>query len=183
MRASKERGRETERDGERRRATERDGERRSETPPYLARASAWCLGSRRRRLCAGGPSRPPPGSPSLLRGPRRSRTCGSCSGAGRRRRRAACSSSCSLSRAPWSSRWRRRCWPCICTDGSSPRSTHRRSRAAPHTSGVCVLLLQDLLQSCARGGRRRVEDCFSVTFLMPNKGHHHTAIITREEHA
>ena len=23
---------------------------------------------------------------------------------------------------------------------------------------VCVLLLQDLLQSCARGGRRRVED-------------------------
>ena len=24
--------------------------------------------------------------------------------------------------------------------------------------GVCVLLLQDLLQSCARGGRRRVED-------------------------
>ena len=26
------------------------------------------------------------------------------------------------------------------------------------TSGVCVLLLQDLLQSCARGGRRRVED-------------------------
>jgi hypothetical protein len=24
--------------------------------------------------------------------------------------------------------------------------------------GVCVLLLQDLLQSCSRGGRRRVED-------------------------
>jgi hypothetical protein len=23
---------------------------------------------------------------------------------------------------------------------------------------VCVLLLQDLLQSCSRGGRRRVED-------------------------
>ncbi len=27
-----------------------------------------------------------------------------------------------------------------------------------HSTGVCVLLLQDLLQSCARGGRRRVED-------------------------
>jgi hypothetical protein len=26
------------------------------------------------------------------------------------------------------------------------------------TVKVCVLLLQDLLQSCARGGRRRVED-------------------------
>jgi len=120
MRASKERRRDAD-----------PGERRSETPPYLARASAWCLGSRRRRLRAAGPSRPPPGSwlPEPLRGPGRSRTCGSCSGAGRRRRRA-CSSSCSLSRAPWSSRWRRRRWPCICTDGSSPRSsTHRRPRA------------------------------------------------------
>ena len=106
------------------------GERRSETPPYLARASAWCLGSRRRRLCAAGPSRPPPGSPS---GRSRSRTRGSCSGAGRRRRRAGRSGSCSLSRALWPSRWRRRCWPCICTGGSSPRSTHRRSarRARP----------------------------------------------------
>jgi hypothetical protein len=30
---------------------------------------------------------------------------------------------------------------------------------------VCVLLLQDLLQSCSRGGRRRVEDmCYETTF-------------------
>jgi hypothetical protein len=40
------------------------------------------------------------------------------------------------------------------------------ARGSVHWSGydttalicVCVLLLQDLLQSCARGGRRRVED-------------------------
>ncbi len=35
-------------------------------------------------------------------------------------------------------------------------------KAVPR-GGVCVLLLQDLLQSCARGGRRRVEDmCYGV---------------------
>jgi hypothetical protein len=28
----------------------------------------------------------------------------------------------------------------------------------PSRTSVCVLLLQDLLQSCSRGGRRRVED-------------------------
>ena len=32
------------------------------------------------------------------------------------------------------------------------------SRKLPQYQIVCVLLLQDLLQSCARGGRRRVED-------------------------
>jgi hypothetical protein len=31
-------------------------------------------------------------------------------------------------------------------------------RAGKGGKYVCVLLLQDLLQSCARGGRRRVED-------------------------
>ena len=61
-----------------------------------------------------------------------------------------------------------------------PRGCHFNSRGSVHWSGydataldsswvlrvygdlecvcVCVLLLQDLLQSCARGGRRRVED-------------------------
>ena len=33
-----------------------------------------------------------------------------------------------------------------------------RMQAGLYASCVCVLLLQDLLQSCARGGRRRVED-------------------------
>jgi hypothetical protein len=32
------------------------------------------------------------------------------------------------------------------------------SRTSERGGEVCVLLLQDLLQSCARGGRRRVED-------------------------
>jgi hypothetical protein len=44
----------------------------------------------------------------------------------------------------------------VCVEGE-------RVRAVPNTDevcgvGVCVLLLQDLLQSCARWGRRRVED-------------------------
>ena len=35
---------------------------------------------------------------------------------------------------------------------------------------VCVLLLQDLLQSCARGGRRRVEDmCYERHILVREK--------------
>jgi len=51
-----------------------------------------------------------------------------------------------------------------------PIYTHSHSRTSTHSHThtlvcrsvvrcwVCVLLLQDLLQSCARGGRRRVED-------------------------
>jgi hypothetical protein len=35
---------------------------------------------------------------------------------------------------------------------------HQRPIEAPIDRCVCVLLLQDLLQSCSRGGRRRVED-------------------------
>ena len=37
-------------------------------------------------------------------------------------------------------------------------SVRPRALTAFCAPGVCVLLLQDLLQSCARGGRRRVED-------------------------
>ncbi len=37
-------------------------------------------------------------------------------------------------------------------------SVRPRAPTAFCAPGVCVLLLQDLLQSCARGGRRRVED-------------------------
>ena len=39
-----------------------------------------------------------------------------------------------------------------------PRSPAPVSIGGRSGLGVCVLLLQDLLQSCARGGRRRVED-------------------------
>jgi len=39
----------------------------------------------------------------------------------------------------------------------APRDPSRTVRPNPNVC-VCVLLLQDLLQSCARGGRRRVED-------------------------
>jgi hypothetical protein len=48
---------------------------------------------------------------------------------------------------------------------STPPITSDRKPTQPTTrhswrgrTGVCVLLLQDLLQSCSRGGRRRVED-------------------------
>ena len=38
------------------------------------------------------------------------------------------------------------------------RKGKKKRRRRTIEEGVCVLLLQDLLQSCARGGRRRVED-------------------------
>jgi hypothetical protein len=40
----------------------------------------------------------------------------------------------------------------------SPRTRSQSKSTNVVREGVCVLLLQDLLQSCARGGRRRVED-------------------------
>jgi hypothetical protein len=43
--------------------------------------------------------------------------------------------------------------------------------SVPASTGVCVLLLQDLLQSCARGGRRRVEDmCYERRRAESNVG-------------
>jgi hypothetical protein len=53
---------------------------------------------------------------------------------------------------------------CFCEQSLAAHDVHKRkglSRAVEDYMGkvgVCVLLLQDLLQSCARGGRRRVED-------------------------
>ncbi len=38
------------------------------------------------------------------------------------------------------------------------RAYYKAVREICTQARVCVLLLQDLLQSCARGGRRRVED-------------------------
>jgi hypothetical protein len=40
----------------------------------------------------------------------------------------------------------------------SPKTLRVRGDLKTRPKFVCVLLLQDLLQSCARGGRRRVED-------------------------
>ena len=42
--------------------------------------------------------------------------------------------------------------------GTSKPSVVETNVSQSAGSKVCVLLLQDLLQSCARGGRRRVED-------------------------
>ena len=42
-----------------------------------------------------------------------------------------------------------------CCVGQGHGQSGARRRGEPN---VCVLLLQDLVQSCARGGRRRVED-------------------------
>jgi hypothetical protein len=47
---------------------------------------------------------------------------------------------------------------CRCV-ATPPQRDMSLSLAGEQGAGaVCVLLLQDLLQSCARGGRRRVED-------------------------
>ena len=49
---------------------------------------------------------------------------------------------------------------------------------------VCVLLLQDLLQSCSRGGRRRVEDmCYERrrAEACVDESAHHALAGTREE--
>ena len=49
-------------------------------------------------------------------------------------------------------------------------------RVSVGVSSVCVLLLQDLLQSCSRGGRRRVEDmCYErrrVEACVDESAHH-----------
>jgi hypothetical protein len=49
-------------------------------------------------------------------------------------------------------------YPCVDSPALQSVTLAPGADRVPERVPVCVLLLQDLLQSCARGGRRRVED-------------------------